>query len=58
MAMITLIFGSVGLFVAGFVAWYAVWRPRFASRFERVPVRPGRSVRVRRDGVELGRDPE
>ena len=56
--MITLIFGSVGLFVAGFVAWYAVWRPRFASRFERVPVRPGRSVRVRRDGVELGRDPE
>ena len=47
MAMITLIVGSVGLFVAGFAAWYTIWHRRVAASFERVPVRTGRSVRVR-----------
>jgi hypothetical protein len=43
--MITLIVGSVGLFAAGFAAWYTIWHRRAAASFERVPVRTGRSVR-------------
>jgi hypothetical protein len=54
--VITLIAGSVGLFVAAFVAWYTIWHPRLASRLERVRVKSGRSPRLRREGVELGRD--
>jgi hypothetical protein len=54
----TLIIGSVGLFVAAFVASYTVWSLRLASRLRRVPVRSGRSARVRRDGVAFGRDPQ
>ncbi|MGO8824944.1 MAG: hypothetical protein ACLQU9_06850 [Acidimicrobiales bacterium] len=50
MAMITVIVGSVGLLVAGSVAWYTIWRHRVAASFERVPVRTGRSVRVEREG--------
>lgn len=50
MAMITLIVGSVGLLVAGSVAWYTIWRHRVAASFERVPVRTGRSVRVAGEG--------
>jgi len=49
MAMITLIVGSVGLFAAGFAAWYTIWHRRAAS-FERVPVRTGPSVHVVREG--------
>ncbi len=49
MAMITLIVGSVGLFAAGFVAWYTIWHDRAASSFERVPVRSVRSVPVVRE---------
>jgi hypothetical protein len=49
MAMITLIVGSVGLFAAGFAAWYTIWHRRAAS-FERVPVRTGRSVREGESG--------
>jgi len=45
MAMITLIVGSVGLFVAGVAAWSTISHRRAAS-FERVPVRTGRSVHV------------
>jgi len=41
--MITLIVGSVGLFAAGFAAWYTIWHRRAAS-FERVPVRTGHAV--------------
>ncbi len=49
MAMIMLVVGSVGLFAAGFAAWYTIWQRRAAS-FERVPVRTGRSVHVVRQG--------
>ena len=58
MSMMTLIVGSVGLFVAAFVASYTVWRLRLASRLQRVPVRSRRSAPVLREGIELGRDPE
>jgi hypothetical protein len=56
--VITLIVGWVGLFVAGFAAWYTLWRLRLASRLERVPVKSGRPLHVLREGVELPRDPE
>jgi hypothetical protein len=63
MAMITLIVGSAGMFVAGFAAWYTVSRLRVASRVERVPVKSARPLsarplNVQREGAELGRDPE
>jgi hypothetical protein len=57
MAVITLIVGSVGLFVAGFAAWYTISRQRLASRVERVPVKSGRPLDVVREGTELGRHP-
>ena len=56
MAEITLILGSVGLFVAGFVAWYTLWHRRMTAAFERVPVGSARSAHVLRRGVELGGD--
>jgi hypothetical protein len=55
MAVITLI---IGLFVAGFAAWYTVWHRRLASRFARVPVKSGRPPQGSRQGVEPGREPE
>jgi hypothetical protein len=58
MAVITLIVGSVGLFVAAFAAWYTVWHRRFESRVERVPVKSVRSPRVRREGAGPACDPE
>jgi hypothetical protein len=58
MAVLALVGGSVALFVAAFVACCTLWHRRLASRFERVPVRTGRSVRMRREGMGLGRDPE
>jgi hypothetical protein len=54
MAEITLIVGPA-LFVAGFVGWYTVWHRRVEESFEKVPVRDGRSARLRQ-GAELGRD--
>ncbi len=54
--MITLILGSVALFVAGFVTWYTLWHRRVESCFERVAVRSGRSVHVLRQGVSLDSD--
>jgi hypothetical protein len=58
MVVITLIVGSVGLFVAGFAALYTLWHLRLASRLERVQVRSGRPLPVLHEGVELRRDPE
>lgn len=50
MAEITVVLGSVGLFVAGFVAWYTVWHRRAATAFETVRVGTARSAHVvRRD---------
>jgi hypothetical protein len=57
MPVITLLVGSVGLFVVAFLAWYSVWHRRLASRFERVRVESGRS-RQAREHIELRRDPE
>jgi len=54
MAMITLIVGSVGAFVAGFVAWYTLWHRRLEASFEKVAVGTGRSAHVLRKGVSLG----
>lgn len=56
MAMLTLIIGSVALFVGAFATWYTVWHLRIESRFERIPVGDGRSVHVLRRGVSLGDD--
>jgi hypothetical protein len=51
MAEITVVLGSVGLFVAGFVAWYTMWHRRAATALEAVPVGTARSAHgVRRDG--------
>ncbi len=58
MAEITVVLGSVGLFVAGFVAWYTVWHRRVTAAFEQVPVGADRSVHVLRRGIELGADPK
>ena len=52
MAEITVILGTVGLLVAGFAAWYAIWHRRVESSFERVPVRARPSVHVRREDVD------
>jgi hypothetical protein len=41
MIELAVIAGSVGVFVAGFVAWYTLWHRRLAASFERVPVRTG-----------------
>jgi hypothetical protein len=53
MAEITLIAGSVGLGVAAFLAWYTMWHRKVESSLERVPVRAGQPVRVRREGADL-----
>ena len=56
MATLTLIIGSIALFVGAFAGWYTVWHLRIESRFERVPVADGRSAHVLREGVSLGGD--
>ena len=57
MAQITMIVGSVGLFVAGFVAWYTLWHRRVRPAFERARVGSGRNVHLlRRDPREDTRD--
>jgi hypothetical protein len=53
MAQIVVILGAVGVFVAGFVAWYTMWHRRMATAFERVPVGTARSVLVVRRDAEL-----
>jgi hypothetical protein len=55
MGLFTLIIGSVALLGAGFATWYSVWHRRVESAFERVPVAPGRTVHVLRQGVTLGK---
>ncbi len=52
MAEITVIAGSLGLFVAGFVAWYTMWHRRAAAALQRVPVGSVRSTPVVRPGAE------
>jgi hypothetical protein len=56
-AEITVVLGSVGLFVAGFVGWYTLWHRRVRAAFEQVVVGADRSAHVLRQGVELGGDP-
>jgi hypothetical protein len=56
MAEITLIIGSVALFVMAFASWYTVWHRRVESSFERVPVGTGRAVHVLRKGISLEGD--
>jgi hypothetical protein len=56
MAVIMLILGTVGVFVAGFVAWYTMWHRRMATAFERVPVSTDRSAQVVRRGAEIPGD--
>jgi hypothetical protein len=51
MAEITVILGSAGLFVAGFIAWYTMWHRRAATAFERVPVGTARSAHMVRPGA-------
>ena len=48
-----MILGAVGMFMAGFVAWYTVWHRRMATAFERVPVGTARSALVVRRGAEV-----
>jgi hypothetical protein len=56
MAMLTLIIGSITLFIGVFASWYTVWHLRIESRFERIPAGDGRSVHVLRQGIPLGGD--
>ncbi len=58
MGVITLIAGSAGLAVAGFVGWYTLWHRRVEAAFEKVPVSRGRSAHVLRRGVALGSRPD
>jgi hypothetical protein len=54
LAEITVIVGSVGLFVASFAASYTMWHRRAATAFERVPVTARSAPVVRRDSVQRG----
>jgi hypothetical protein len=56
MSEIAVIVGAAAMVVAGFVAWYALWRRRVATAFRRVPVRTARPVPVVRRGVDLPGD--
>ena len=58
MTTLTLIIGSIILFVGAFATCYTVWHLRMASRLERIPVADGRSASVFREGVSLEGDPE
>jgi hypothetical protein len=53
MAEITAILVAGGFFIAGFVAWYAMWHGRTAAALKRVPVRAARSALVVRRGADL-----
>jgi hypothetical protein len=53
MAEVAVIAGSIGVFVTGFLGWYALWHRRLASSFERVPVRTGRTAYLLREGVVI-----
>ena len=53
MAVIELIAGLAGLFVAGFLAWSALWHFRVRNAFEKVPVSTGRSAYALRRGVVI-----
>ena len=53
MAEVAVIAGSIGIFVAGFLAWYTLWHRRLESSFERVAVRTGRRAYLLREGVVL-----
>jgi hypothetical protein len=53
MTQLTLIASTVGLFVAGFVAWYTMWHRKVESCFERVPVGERRTVHLVRQDVAL-----
>jgi hypothetical protein len=54
MTALTLIIGSIALFVGAFATWYTVWHLRIESRFERIRVGDGRSAHVLREGISLG----
>jgi len=58
MAEIAVSLGAVALFVAGFAAWYAIWRHKVAASFERVPVRAGRHAHVLRQPADQDRRAE
>jgi hypothetical protein len=51
MAQITMIIGSVALFVAGFLSWYTLSHRRVESALERVPVGSRRSVQLQSPDV-------
>jgi hypothetical protein len=53
MSEIAVIVGAAGVSVAGFVAWYALWRRRVATAFRRVPVGTARSMPAVRRGADL-----
>jgi hypothetical protein len=57
MSEIAVIVGAAGMFVAGFVAWYALWRRRVAAAFRRVPVGTARRVPVVRQRGDLPGNP-
>jgi uncharacterized iron-regulated membrane protein len=52
MAQITMITGSIALFVAGFLAWYTLWHRRVKTAFERVPVGSRHARLLRREVTE------
>jgi hypothetical protein len=52
MIEVAVIAGSVGVFVAGFGAWYTFWHRRLASSVERVPVRTGFDPRRPDSGLQ------
>jgi len=54
MGVIVLILGCVGVFVAAFAAWYALWHRRVDGSFEKVQVGTNRPVYVLRAGATLG----
>ncbi len=56
MTVLSLIIGSIALFVASFSVWYTIWHRRVEAAFERVPVESGRSVHVLRRDADLVAD--
>jgi hypothetical protein len=53
MSEIAVIGGAAEMFVAAFVAWYALWRRRVATALRRVPVGTARTVPVVRRRADL-----
>jgi hypothetical protein len=58
MEVVAPIVAAVVLFVGGFVACYIRWHRSEGWAFEKVPVTPGRSVHVLRQGVTLEGRPD